>query len=208
MAEKSKFEVVSNTPKDALDIESLWIDTSLGDALTETHLHKIPVDKPRDFFRVHPAETYRRRTEIYAHRTEDMIETEYYILGPAMRGQLQEARPCVLATCIYRDGSPRIWPLMLPREDERDFIAWSSARSSARAAIHRWVKLVWVKRSYQTRDAQPGYAPEPDWGKLPPFNDLVTAAFGPHGVICDPTHAIYRHLMGAAPTANPDGDDL
>ena len=41
------------------------------------------------------------------------------------------------------------------------------------------------KRSYLTRDAQPGYAPDPDWKKLPPFNELVKAAFGPHGVIQD-----------------------
>ena len=24
-----------------------------------------------------------------------------------------------------------------------------------------------------TRDAQPGYAPDPDYSKLPPFNELV-----------------------------------
>ena len=146
------------TPSDALDIEALWMDTALGDGLTDTSWHTIPVDKPKDFFRVHPDRDYRRRTEIYAHKTEGQIETAYYILGPEMRGRLQEARPCVLATCIYRDGSPRLWPIMFPREAEKDNTAWSTARSAARTAIDKWVRLVWNKRLYLTRDALPGYS--------------------------------------------------
>ena len=204
---KSEF-TPSQTPGDALDIEALWSDSALGDGLTDTNWHTIPVDKPKDFFRVHPDPDYRRRTEIYAHKTEGQIETMYYILGPEMRGRLQEARPCVLVTCIYRDGSPRLWPIMFPREDEKDNTAWSSARSAARTAIDKWVKLVWAGRSYQTRDAQPGYAPDPDWKKLPAFNELVKAAFGPHGVIQDTTHPIYRELMGAPATSNDDDADL
>ena len=184
------------------------MDPALGDGLTDTTWHTIPVDKPKDFFRVHPNRDYRRRTEIYAHKTEGQIETTFYIVGPEMRGRLQEARPCVLVTCIYRDGSPRLWPIMFPREGEKDNTAWSSARSAARTAIDKWVKVVWAGRSYLTRDALPGYAPDPDWTKLPPFNELVKAAFGPHGVIQDTTHPIYRELMGAPATLNDDDADL
>ena len=191
-----------------MDIEALWLDPALGDGLTDTTWHKIPVDKPKDFFRVHPDHDYRRRTEIYAHKTEGQIETTFYILGPEMRGRLQEARPCILVTCIYRDGSLRIWPLMFPREGEKDNTAWSTARSAARAAIDKWVRLVWSKRSYLTRDALPGYAPDPDLTKLPAFNELVKAGFGPHGVIQDTTHPIYRELMGAPATINDDDADL
>ena len=58
MTEKPKLEVVENTPSptpnDALDIEALWLDPALGDGLTDTSWHTIPVDKPKDFFRVHP----------------------------------------------------------------------------------------------------------------------------------------------------------
>ena len=204
----AKIEIVppSLTPNDASDIEALWLDPALGDGLTDTNWHTIPVDKPKDFFRVHPDPDYRRRTEIYAHKTEGQIETAYYILGPEMRGRLQEARPCVLVTCIYRDGSPRLWPIMFPREGEKDNTAWSSARSAARTAIDKWVKPVWIGRSYTTRDALPGYAPDPDWGKLPPFNDLVRAALGQHGVIQDTAHPIYRELMGAPAAINPHDD--
>ena len=196
------------TPSDASDIEALWLDPALGDGLTDTNWHTIPVGKPKDFFRVHPEPDYRRRTEIYTHKTEGQIETTYYIVGPEMRGRLQEARPCVLVTCIYRDGSLRLWPIMSPREGEKDNTAWSSARSAARTGIDKWVKLVWAGRSFLTRDALSGYAPDPDWKKLPAFNELVKAAFGSHGVIQDTTHPIYRELMGAPTTINDDDADL
>ena len=205
-----QLEIVSPspTPNDALDIEALWLDPALGDGLVDASWHSIPVGKPRDFFRVHPDPSYRRRTEIYAHKVEGQIDTAYYILGPEMRGRLEEARPCVLVTCIYRDGSPRLWPVIFPRENEKDNTAWSTARAAARVAIDKWVRLVWSKRSYLTRDALPGYAPDPDWGKLPAFNELVKAAFGPHGIIQDTTHPIYRELMGAPATVNTDDNNL
>lgn len=211
MADETKLKFVappSPTPDDARDIEALWLDPALGDGLTDTGWHRIPVDKPRNSFRVHPDPAYRRRTEIYAHRPEGAIETEFYILGPKMRGKVDEARPCTIVTCLYRDGSPRLWRLMLPRDSERDNDAWTSARAAARDAIKKWVKLVWKHRAYKTREAQPGYAPDPDWSKLPSFNKLVDAAFGPQGVIRDETHPIYRDLMGdgPAPTATEDDD--
>jgi hypothetical protein len=198
----AKLELVtpSTTPADALDIEELWTRPALNDALTGTNLHIIPVAKPKNFFRIPPNPDYRRQTEIYAHRTENGFDTQYYILGPKMRGQLEDARPCVLTACIYRDNSLRLWPLMLPREDERDNEAWVSARAGAKQALTQWVCLVWRNRAYTTRVAQPGYAPDPDWAKLPPFNELVRAAMGPHGIINDPGHPIYRDLVGAGPS--------
>ena len=150
----------------------------------------------------------RRRTEIYAHKPEGAIDTTYYIVGPEMRGRLVEARPCILAAYIYRDGSLGLWPLMLPRENERDNTAWSTARAAARLAIDKWVRLIWSGGSFLTRDALPGYAPDPDLTKVPAFNELVKAAFGPHGVIRDPKHPIYRELMGAPATLNDDDADL
>jgi hypothetical protein len=55
----------------------------------------------------------------------------------------------------------------------------------------------------------PGYAPDPDWSKLPPFNDLVKLAFGEHGVIHDTSHPVYRELFGMpAQAGDTDGDDL
>jgi hypothetical protein len=52
----------------------------------------------------------------------------------------------------------------------------------------------------------PGYAPDPDFSKLPPFNDLVKLGFGEYGVIRDTTHPIYRELFGMPKQAAGDDD--
>jgi hypothetical protein len=217
MAEKPELKVVaeetpvpaSSTPKDARDIEALWDDPGLGDGLTDTGLHLIPIDKPKSFFRIHPDPAYRHSFEMYIHKVEGEIEKSYFILGKKLKGQLEEARHCVIVTCIYRDGSVRLWPIPRPRDGEQDNKAWASARAAARTAMSKWVKLVWVGGRYQTRDAKPGYAPDPDWGKLPPYEDLIKTAFGVnHGFMDDENHAVYRdHLSGDAPS-NKDDDDI
>lgn len=199
----------TSTVPDAADIEALWLDQKLGDGIVDVSYHTVPVGKPRDFFRVVTDRAYRRRTEIYTHKPEGVIDELSYIVAPSMRGQITEAQPCTLVTVVYRDGSPRLWPIKFPRDGERDNEAWTSARSAAKAAMERWVKLVWSRRAYMTRDAQPGYAPEPDFSKLPLFNELVRLAFGDHGIIRDKSHAIYRELYGIKPeTAGDDAGEI
>src|SRR5262249_21548645 len=208
-AKKPKLEVVPPaTADDAADSEALLPDPGLGDGITDVHWHQIPVGKPRNFFRAHPDKKFRRKTEIYVHKSEDAVEEQYYIIAPAMRGQIVEARTCVIVPCLYRDGSPRMWVIPFPRSGEKDHSAWVSARVAARTATGKWVKLVWVGRSYQTRDAQPGYAPEPDWSKLPSLNEMLKLAFGEHGIIRDTKHPIYRELMGAPTVATDDASDI
>jgi len=193
-------------PEDARDYESLWLDPALGDGIVDVHYHKVTVDKPKDFFRTHPDKDYRRRAEIYTHKPEGAIEEVHYILAPSMHGQIPEARPCTLVTVIYRDGTPRLWPIKFPKEGERDNEAWITARAAAKTGIDKWVKLVWVKRAYMTRDAQPGYAPDPDFSKLPSFTELVKLGFGEHGIIRDQSHPIYRELFGVPKQAADDDD--
>jgi len=201
---KPKLELV---PKGAEDLDDLWLDPGLGDGIADVSYHSVPVGKPRDFFRTHPDPAYRRRTEIYTHKPEGAIDEQHYIVGPAMQGQIPEARPCTLVTVIYRDGSPRLWPVKFPKDGEKDNDAWTTARSAAKAGIDHWVKLVWVRRAYQTREAMEGYAPDPDYRQIPPFNDLVRIAFGEHGIIRNKDHRIVLDLFGAPPKKPSDNDD-
>jgi hypothetical protein len=211
---KRKLEVVKEDAEpvkeekpiaDAGDLSSLWLDTKLGDGLTETHVYKVPIGKPKDFFRVHPDPAYRRKAEIYTHKIEGQIDEQHYLIDRPMHGVIDEARPCTLVVCIYRDGTLRLWPLKLPRDGERDNNAWVTARAAARSAMDRWVKVVWKRDAFHTRDALPGYAPDPDYKTLPSFDELVTAACGEHGIIRDRDHPIVKNLFGAP--AEPAGDD-
>jgi hypothetical protein len=194
MAEKTK-------PDDTSDLSDLWLDPGLGDGLTDTHLTNIPMDKPKDFFRVHPDRAYRRLCEVYTHKPEGQIEVQHFIISKTMQGRIEEARPALIVTCIYRDGTVRLWPLKRGKTGETDNEAWTSARKAASAAMNSWVRIVWARRAYEIREAQPGYAPEPDWEKLklPTFEELARLALGSNGIIRNPEHPIYRDLMGAAP---------
>jgi hypothetical protein len=196
---------------DAADIEALWLDQSLGDGIVDVRYHTVPVGKPKEFFRTVPDPAYRRRTELYTHKPEGAIDEVHYIIAPSMHGQIPEARPVTIVTVVHRDGSPRLWPIKFPRDGERDNEAWLTARAAAKVGMDKWVKLVWVKRSYLTRDALPGYAPDPDFTKLPQFNELVRLAFGDHGIIRDTAHPIYRELFGMpkeAPSRTGDHGDF
>jgi hypothetical protein len=207
---KPKLELVEpGKPNDADDIEALLLGPELGDGITDVNYHVIPVGKPKDFFRTHPDAGYRRQAWIYTHKIEGMIEETNYIIAKEMLGHIDEARPCTLVTVIYRDGSPRLWPVKLPKEAEKDNAAWISARAAVKVALERWTKLVWVRNSYHTREALEGYAPDPDWSKLPPFHELLRLAFGDAGIIRDKTHAIYHELFGTKPkkAAADDADE-
>ena len=207
MSEDAKFKPkIVPPPDDALDLSGLWLDPSLGDGITETVRHSIPLGKPRDFFRVHPDPAFRRPIEVYRHRPEGVIDDEFFALWGDMKGTLEEAAPYALVTCMYRDGTPRIWPVRMAKDGERDNEAWTSARAAARDGITNWVKLLWVGRSFVTRVAKPGYAPDPDWKKLPPFEELLVKAFGPKGIIRDTSHPIYCNLIGDKPTGDDGGD--
>jgi hypothetical protein len=196
-------------PADATDIAELYIGGEQGDPLTTVALHKVPVGKPRDFFRTVPDPSYRQRVEIYIHKSENVVDEQYYIIGPGLRGQIEEAYPCLLVTVIDRLGMPRLWPIKSPKDGGKDNVAWQTARAIARDGMDFWVRAVWSGSGvgYAERRAEPGYAPEPDFSRLLPFDELVKAAFGAHSVIRDKSHPIYRGLFGIAQSADDDAAD-
>jgi hypothetical protein len=197
-------------PADAMDLHGLVVP-SQDDPLTSTTIHHVPVGKPKSFFRVHPDPEYRKKFYIYTLKQEGVVGEQYFIVADSMRAFVDEAQLSILATCIYRDGSFRLWPLKLPGEGEKDMVAWSTARAAARESIGWWTKIVWKGgNGYKSTPAQPGYAPDPDWSKLPSYGEILAIALGESGVIRDEDHPVYRdHILGAARQRSADdGDDL
>ena len=90
-AAKPKPKLVS--PADALDLSDLWLDPGLGDGITDEVRHSIPFGKPRDYFRLHPDPAYRRKVEMYRHKTEDAIDEEYFVFAGGMQGSLKRRPP-------------------------------------------------------------------------------------------------------------------
>ena len=192
----------------AEDIKQLWKDPELGDGITTGAFHKIPIGKPKNFFRVHPDAAYRRRTKAYLHKVDGSLDETLYLVMPDMEDHIEEARPYTLVTVVYRDGSPRIWPIRLPDDSGKDMDAWSSARSIARVAMDQWSRLLWAGRAYKSRQAPEGYAPDPDWSKLPGFDELILLAFGEANIISDKSHSIYKDLMGLKLSQDADDSGL
>jgi hypothetical protein len=125
-------------PKDAEDLDALWLDPGLGGDITDITHHKIIVDKPKSFFRTVTDPAYRRPVEIYTHKIEGVVGEEHYVVAKSMRGRIDEARPAQLVTVVYRDGTPRLWPIKSPKDGERDNDSWISARSAAKTGMVKW----------------------------------------------------------------------
>ena len=196
-------------PDDAKDLADLWLDPGLGDGIVEANFHTIPIGRPKNFFRTVPDEAYRRRTEIYTHKPEGAIDEQNFIIAKPMRGRIEEARPCTLVTVVYRDGSPRLWPIKFPRDGEHDNDAWVTARAAARAGLERWVKLVWVAAGLPDARSYAGIRARPGLQQAPAVRRSRHPRIRCDGIIRDTSHPIYRELFGIATAlADDDAGDL
>ena len=121
-------------PKDAEDLDALWLNSESA-ATSPTSRTTVSSSTSRRTssapWRIQPIAA---PAEVYTHKIEDVVGETHYIIAPSMRGRIEEARPCQLVTVVYRDGTPRLWPIKSPKDDERDNEAWISARSAARWA--------------------------------------------------------------------------
>ena len=146
-------------PEDAKDLDFLWVDPGLGDGITTTNFHTVPVDKPKNFFRTHPDPAYRRRTEIYTHKVEGVIGEQHYIVAPAMRGRSKRRGRARSYRRLPRRYAA-LWPIKFPRTASTT-TKLDVARVGSQGGMDGWVKLVWVTRSYQTRKPSPATLPIP-----------------------------------------------
>jgi hypothetical protein len=197
-------------PPDAADLAGIFDQTEAGDdpLTTETQSY-VPVGRPKDFFMTCPDRAYRQSCDLVTIKSENVVGVQFYLVDKPMKGKIEDARPCVLVTVVDRSGQPRLWPIPSPRSDERDNAAWSSSRAGAREGMTRWVKLRWKGKAFALTAADAGYAPPPDFSKLPSFEELVHLAFGKNGIIRDESHSAYRELVGKAEKpADGDAADL
>ena len=182
---------------DTTDMDLLWLDPSLGDGLVDTHFHSVAIGKPKDFFRVNPDPTLPPPNGDLYPQARRRDRRAVLHLAPRHAGA---DRGSSAVHAGYRRLPRRLAAALadqVSEGSERDNEAWSTARAAARAGIEQVDQARSGWRAYQTRDAQPGYAPDPDFSKLPPFDELVKLAFGEHGVIRDDERIpIYRELFG------------
>ena len=200
MTEDAKPKPKLVTPSDALDLSDLWLDPGLGDGITERSATASRSGKPRDYFRMHPDPAYRRLVEIYKHKTEDAIEEEYFVFAGGMKGMLEEAAPtrwlfASIATAPRGSGRcdyPRKASVTTMHGPRRELRPGRRSQSGSSCCGRGGRSL--------TREAKPGYAPDPAWEKLPPFEELMIKAFGEKNIIRDSSHSMYRNLIGDKPT--------
>jgi hypothetical protein len=194
---KPKLQIV---PQDDLgDMERLWVNPLHGDGITSPGLLNIPVGKPGryEFIRAHPDEGYRRCAVVVPVKDREGFEETFYLVQQDLAAKLElDGKPYILCTVIDRLGNLRIWPVRLPAEGEKDNKWWESARLAVRRAIDIWLRVIPGRAGYATIDAEPGYAPEPDWSKVKPFNELIKIAFGEVGIIKSMDHPVVRELFG------------
>jgi hypothetical protein len=168
-----------------------------------------PLGKPKGkFVRVHP--TLTRKVKLFCYKPEGEYQEELYLITEEMLPHMaDDARPAILVPYVDRAGSPGVWPLKLAKldEGEKPVVAWSTAIQSAKRCREVWAKVVWRGRAYETKNAHPKYAADPDWSKLPDFDGLIAAAFGQHRIIKDKTHPIYCDHIAGTPSDDFEGDE-
>jgi hypothetical protein len=194
-------KVVSMLHDDAADIESMYADPLIpGGAITRV-VQKTAVGKPnRDvFYRAHPDDSHHRTVYLIVDSSTNSSEEVNYWVYPAIAGELvHDAKYYSLSTLVDREGNVLLCRTRLPRQGEKDNLYSETMRMAIHMAKDYWVRIVanQVTGRYDTLRADRGYADDPDWSKVPPFDDLMKSAFAPDGIIKRLDHPIVHKLMG------------
>ena len=111
--------------------------TTIG---TKREIMKLPVRPPNKYehVRVHPT-VY---VDVMIIKPEGSKET--YVIDTCIHDALRRwAVPATLRLALTSDGTHLVWPLRFPAGGDKDFAAWSSARSIAHDAETDWYSLIW-----------------------------------------------------------------
>jgi hypothetical protein len=152
-----------------------------------------PLQKPpkSKFVRVHPSPEYRMNGVLTLTDT-DTGEIKYVSPDLELPDFIEtQTRVTDLYAAQMSDGSFFIWPL------HRSETSWfKAAKAAIRMAKDKWVAVV-ARRAANTYDliAPEDEIPEPNWSELPPFAEMVEAAFEDH-MITDLDHPFLRKLRG------------
>jgi hypothetical protein len=187
----------AGTTPDPTDLLSMAIDPATylqTGAVTRVRQILVGRPSPQTFFRVYPSPDYRRAFKM----VEIKDDREDYIVMPAFEAELPgEIIVKMVYTAVDRHGTIRLWPYRLPSEDDRKSMRWfTSAHEAAKVAMTRWIRLKANMHdgAYEHHLAESDI-PEPTWGELPPFADLLTRAFG-NRVINSVDHPAVKYLRG------------
>ena len=171
------------------------------DLLNETaHDVYIAVRRPnkREHFRVCDDPNMSVNLSVYIHKPEGSMDEETYYVAENMRAYLQEMeelRVVQAVLCATLSGANFLWCLPVPDGDGPVRSHVASARSIAREALTKWVRMKW-------RRADNAYYPfiaenaetEPRWPDKT-FNEILKIAFRDK-IIDSRDHPVMKELRG------------
>jgi hypothetical protein len=155
----------------------------------------VPVRKPEKqwWIRTHPDESWRLHTAIL----ELKEDRETYLVDPALWGDLAgETVPKMLFTAINRQGVVFLWPVKLPRPDQRRD-EWSRTElEAAELGMEGWVRVRanMSLGAYEVFETTANW-PAPVWPADIGFSKLLEIAFRDR-FVRNLDHPVVRRLRG------------
>jgi hypothetical protein len=154
--------------------------------------------KPREHFRVCDDPKMSELLAVYVHKPEGSMDEESYFVMPSMEAFLreqEELRIVQAVLCRTLSGALYIWPLPVQDGDGPARPHITSARTIAREALTKWVRMRWRRsdNSYFMLKAE-SVQTEPEWPDRP-FSELLKLAFG-NRIIDSKDHPVMLELRG------------
>jgi hypothetical protein len=160
------------------NLEDLKVGQDFETGAAPVLLRQVPVRRPKstDWFRVCPNPDYRQTLALI----ENKDESEVYVVARQMREELCD-EPTLhnyeVFTAKNSNGTTFIFPIRLAGKDGK-WNSWHrSQHDAATLAMAQWIRMVSNKDLGGYNIKTSGRKAEPDWGMLPPFNELLRIAF-------------------------------